>query len=151
VAVSLGRATEVAEQRLAERQDRPRTIITLAVLERAPRMDRSTPRMSLDEELGELTMRENAVVTGGRSEACEPCETRNYVRRIERAAQRTLDLLAQVAGLDPRFHHWRLGCSERSGTTQRIVPPPSIWVARAICNSREIAPRVGVGVDLQNE
>ena len=90
--------------------------------------------MPLHEELRELAMGEDAVVAPDRGKAREPGEPREHIRGIERAPERTLDLPAQRADLmtlAPRFHGWRVGCSERPSHAQRIVMDPTIWVARA--------------------
>ena len=60
----------------------------------SPRIDRSAPRVTLHEELSELPMREDAVVTRRWGEARQARETGKHVHGIERSPERALDLLA---------------------------------------------------------
>ena len=69
--------------------------------ERAAGVDGRAPRVPLDEELGELTMREDPIVARRWSEPRQPREARKDVRGIERTPKRALDLLAQSDGSRP--------------------------------------------------
>jgi hypothetical protein len=92
------------------------------VRQRAPYVERRTPRVALDEELGQLVVREDRIVARGLGEARETGEAGKHIRRVEGARlERAFDPQSKALRTR-RFHDSRLGCSERPGTLQRIVP-----------------------------
>ena len=89
------REAVVPQQGLRQAEERPAAIVIRALGDDALREDRRAPRVLLREELGELPVREDALLASGRRGAGEPVEHGEHVARVERSAERGLDVLAQ--------------------------------------------------------
>ena len=64
--------------------------------EHASRVQRRAPGVPLCDELGELAVREDALLAAGRGRSREAMQQRKDVARVERALQRPLSILSKL-------------------------------------------------------
>jgi hypothetical protein len=108
----------VAEQRLREPERRPRAIIVDPHANDAARMERSTPRIALEEHFGELPVREHALVTPVLRARCEAMQERKNAQWV-RPRKRELDVATQLRG----FGHRAIGA--HANLTKTLIPAAS--------------------------
>src|SRR5450432_722854 len=85
----------VTEQRLRETENGPRAVVVGIDLDHATGENRRTPRIAIDRELGQMTMRQNPCIALRLGTACELGEHGQYLVGVERIAQRPFDIPSQ--------------------------------------------------------
>src|SRR5271170_91562 len=84
----------ISQQRLAQSERRPTAIIIRTHARHAARMKRRTPRITLEQNFCEMTMREDALFTPNLRRTRKAMKERQHAQRI-RTRERDLDIALQ--------------------------------------------------------
>ena len=120
----------IAEERLREPENGPRAVVVGIDLHHASRENRRAPRIAIDRQLGQMTVRENPCVALRLGAARKLGEHGQHLVGVERVAQRPFDIPAQ--GVDV----FALCSLAHTTLIAALAEPRNVVVARLSINRR---------------